>query len=73
MRLKSSIQHEYDQKLAALNAELKYSYEAKTEILKAEFQREADKLRFATTTFGEAQKAAHQRKRVFPATLPEMK
>jgi len=56
-RLKASIQHEYDQKLAVLNAELKYSYEAKTEILKSEFQREAEKLRFASSSFGESQKA----------------
>ncbi len=61
-RLKSSIQHEYDQKLEALKAELKFSYEAKAEVLKAEFQREAEKLRFATATSGEAQLVAHQRK-----------
>lgn len=61
-RLKASIQHEYDQKLSLLNAELKYNYEAKVEILKSEFQRESEKLRFATSTFGEAQRAVHQRK-----------
>lgn len=61
-RLSASIKHEYDQKLAALNAELKSQGDVHATMLKASIERESDKLRFATSSFGEAQKAAVERK-----------
>lgn len=49
--LKASIKHEYEQKLAVHNAEIK-----------ASIDREAEKIRFAASSFGEVQKAVIDRK-----------
>ena len=57
-RLRASIQHEYDQKLASINAALKVQGDAAAARLKGEIEREADKLRLASQSFGEVQKAA---------------
>lgn len=57
-RLRTSIQHEYDQKLASINAALKMQGDAAAARLKGEIEREADKLRLASQSFGEVQKAA---------------
>ena len=61
-RLKASIQHEYDQKLAAYNAELKSRGETQIEMLKTSVSREAERLRFATSSFGEGQRASIEKK-----------
>ncbi len=61
-RIRRSIQHEYDQKLATLNAELRAESDKQAAILQASIEREADKLRFATSTIGETQKAAIERR-----------
>jgi hypothetical protein len=57
-RLKASIQYEYDQKLAALTTQLKAESDSRTERLKSDLAREADKLNLAARSFGEVQKAA---------------
>jgi len=56
-RIKASIQHEYNQNLASLNAQLKSHGDAVAARLKGDIDREADKLRLASQSFGEAQKA----------------
>lgn len=61
-RLKNSIKHEYDLKLSALNNELRIQANAQATQLKASIEREAEKIRFATTSIGESQKAAISRK-----------
>lgn len=61
-RLKQSIQHEYDQKLAFFSAQLRVQTETDLTALRAAIEREADKLRFATSSVGETQKAAIERK-----------
>lgn len=61
-RLHRSIQHEYDQKLALLNASLKAEAEKNAALLKATMERESDRLRFATASIGETQKAAIERR-----------
>jgi hypothetical protein len=61
-RIRGSIQHEYDQKLAALNAELKISGDLQIESLRASVGREADRLRLAVSSFSEGQRAATERK-----------
>lgn len=61
-RLRSSIKHEYDLKLSALNAELRLQGDMHAAMLRASIEKEAEKLRFATTSLGEAQKAAIERK-----------
>lgn len=61
-RLQSSIKHEYDQRLAALNAELRSRGDAHAAMLKAEIDKESDKLRIASSSFTEVQKASIARK-----------
>lgn len=57
-RLKASIQHEYNQHLAALNAQLKMQGDETAAKLKSAIDREAEKLKLASQSFGEVQKAA---------------
>ena len=57
-RLRASIQHEYDQRMASMNASLKAQGDTAAAMLKGEIDREADKLRLAAHSFGEVQKAA---------------
>jgi hypothetical protein len=61
-RLKNGIKHEYDIKLSALNNELRIQANAQAAQLKASIEREAEKIRFATSSVGESQKAAISRK-----------
>lgn len=61
-RLKNSIKHEYDLKLSTLNSELSIKVNAQAEQLKAEIEKEADNIRFATSTIGESQKITIKRK-----------
>jgi len=61
-RIKGSIKHEYDLNLAAANNELKTQASAQAVQLKAEIEKESEKIRFATTSVGESQKAAIIRK-----------
>lgn len=61
-RLRRSIQHEYDQKLASLNAQLRAETDKQTALFKASIEREADRLRFATSTISLTHKAAIERR-----------
>lgn len=61
-RLRRSIQYEYDQKLAALNAGLRAEADKQMALLHASIARETDKLRFVTSTIGETQKLAIERR-----------
>lgn len=61
-RLQASIRHEYDQRLAALNAELRSNGDANLASLKAEIDRQSEQLRIASSSFNEVQKAAIARK-----------
>ena len=61
-RIQTSIRHEYDQRLAALNSELRVRGDTQLASLKAEIDRQADKLRIASSSFTEVQKAAIARK-----------
>jgi hypothetical protein len=61
-RLQASIKHEYDQRLAALNAELRSRGDAHLATLKAEIDRQSEKLRITSLSFTEVQKAAIARK-----------
>ncbi len=61
-RLQASIKYEYDQRLAALNSELRIRADSQLAALKAEVDRQADKLRIASSSFSEVQKAAISRK-----------
>lgn len=61
-RLRQSIQHEYDQKLAYLNSELKSESEKRSIILKMSFEKEAESIRFATASISATQRVAIERK-----------
>jgi len=61
-RLRNSIRYEYDLKLAATNTELKTQADAQAVKLVAAIEKEAEKLRFATSTVTESQKLAIARK-----------
>ena len=61
-RLRSSIRHEYDQRLATLNAELRIQGDAQLASLKAELDKQAEKLRIVSSSFTEVQKASIVRK-----------
>jgi len=61
-RLRSSIQHEYDQKLEALKAQLKAQSDVALVGLRAAIERQASLLAAAHSSFAEGQKAAMERK-----------
>src|SRR3989442_718317 len=61
-RLRRSIQHEYDQKLASLNAQLRAETDKQAALLKASIERESDRLRYATSTISLTHKAAIERR-----------
>lgn len=61
-RLKSSIQHEYDQKLESLKAQLKSQSDATLVELQAAIERHNNLLVAAHSSFAEGQKAAMERK-----------
>jgi hypothetical protein len=61
-RLRQSIQHEYDQKLASVNSELRAQVDTNLTKLRASIERESDKLRFAASSIGEAQKVVIEKK-----------
>jgi hypothetical protein len=61
-RLRSSIQHEYDQKLEALRAQLKAQADVALVDLRATIERQASSLAVAHSSFAEGQKAAMERK-----------
>lgn len=61
-RLKSSIQHEYDQKLESLKAQLKAQNEVALVELQAAIERHNSLLAAAHSSFAEGQKAAIERK-----------
>jgi hypothetical protein len=61
-RLRASIKYEYDQQLATINSELKLRVDTQLASAKADVDRQAEKLRIASTSFSEVQKAAIARK-----------
>lgn len=61
-RLRASIKYEYDQQLATINSELKLRVDTQLALAKADVDRQAEKLRIASTSFSEVQKAAIARK-----------
>ena len=73
-RLKNSIKHEYELKLSTVNAELRMQADLQTAQLKASIEKEAEKIRFATSSIGESQKAAIARKlRKLPCQVDSLK
>lgn len=56
-RLKASVKHEYDDRLEQLRAELQSQGNTNLALLKSEIDRQADKLRIASSSFTEVQKA----------------
>jgi hypothetical protein len=62
VRLKASIQHEYDQKLGSLKAQLQAKNEVALVELRAALERQANLLAAAHSSFAEGQKAAMERK-----------
>jgi len=61
-RIKNSIKHEYDLQLSVTNSKLKTQADFQVAQLKASIEKEAEKIRFATSSIGESQKAAISRK-----------
>lgn len=61
-RIQQSIRHEYDQKLAYLNAALKSEHEKSSLLLKSSIEQEAEKLRFATASVSQTQQVAIERR-----------
>lgn len=61
-RLRASIRHEYDDRLEKLKAELKAQGDAHLTSFKSELDRQAEKLRIASTSFSEVQKATIAKK-----------
>lgn len=61
-RLRTSIQHEYDQKLESLKAQLKAQNDVALVELRAALERQASLLAAAHASFAEGQKAAMERK-----------
>ena len=61
-RLKGAIRHEYDAKIEQLKADLKSQGDQHLTLMKAEIDRQAEKLRIAAASFSEVQKATIARK-----------
>lgn len=61
-RLRAGIQHEYDQKLESLKAQLKAQSDVSLVTLRADLERQANLLATAHSSFAEGQKAAMERK-----------
>lgn len=61
-RIKTSIKFDYDKKLAELSAELEHRNQAHLGSLRAEIDRQAEKLRISAASFSEVQKATIVRK-----------
>jgi hypothetical protein len=61
-RLRASIKHEYDARLEIIRVELKAQSDAHLTSMKSELDRQADKLRIASVSFSEVQKATIGRK-----------
>jgi hypothetical protein len=61
-RLRASIKHEYDDRLEKLKAELKSQGDGQLASLKSEMDRQAEKLRIASASFAEMQKATVTKK-----------
>jgi hypothetical protein len=61
-RLKAGIKHEYDDRLEKLKAELKSQSDAHLASMKSEVDRQSEKLRIASVSFSEVQKATIAKK-----------
>lgn len=61
-RIQQSIRHEYDQKLAYLNSQLRNESEKNALLLKTSIEKESERLRFATSSVSQAQKAVIERR-----------
>lgn len=60
-RIQQSIRHEYDQKLAHLNAQLRNESEKNALLLKKSIEHEAERLRLATASVSQTQRAVVER------------
>lgn len=70
-RIQQGVRHEYDQKLAHLNAQLRNESERNALLLKSSVEHEAERLRFATASVGQTQRAAIDRRLTALETLWE--
>lgn len=70
-RIQQSIKHEYDQKLAHLNAQLRNESDKNALLLKSSIEHEAERLRFATASVSQTQRAAIDRRLTALETLWE--
>lgn len=70
-RIQQSIRHEYDQKLAHLNAQLRNESDKNALLLKSSIEHEAERLRFATTSVSQTQRVAIDRRLTALETLWE--
>lgn len=70
-RLRHSIKHEYDLKLAHLNSELKAESERNVILLKRAIESEAEKVRLANASISQTQKLSIERKLLAIETLWE--
>lgn len=61
-RLHQSIRHEYNEKLESLKARLSAEADKNTAMLRASIEKESERLRFATASISQTQKAAIERK-----------
>ncbi|SHG95842.1 hypothetical protein SAMN04488068_1982 [Hydrocarboniphaga daqingensis] len=61
-RIQQSIRHEYSEKLAHLNAQLRAESEKNVLLLKTSVEAEAERLRFATSTIGHSQRIAIEKR-----------
>lgn len=61
-RLRQSIKHEYDLRLSTLNSQMSAEAEKNALMLKATFEKESERLRFANASIAETQRAAVSRK-----------
>lgn len=70
-RIQQGIRHEYDQKLAHLNAQLRNESEKNALLLKSSIEHEAERLRFATSSVSQTQRASIDRRLTALETLWE--
>jgi len=61
-KIKASIKYDYDERLEQLRSELRAQGESNLAILRSEMDRQADKLRIASASFSEVQKATITKK-----------
>ncbi|EJN39135.1 hypothetical protein PMI38_01368 [Pseudomonas sp. GM84] len=61
-KIKASLKYEYDERMEQLRSELKSQGDASLAVLRSEMERQADKLKIASASFSEVQKATISKK-----------